>query len=86
VQDLTGLHDQTNLTSIFVHIGANLLHGWPPTCAGHVWALEAMVFEAVPRHQGRTRSLQSFKDAVAANTHLAKSGMRPMLPRPDGCP
>ncbi len=40
---------------------------------GNVRELEALVLDAVTRHQGRTLSLQSFKDAIAASAHLAPS-------------
>jgi DNA-binding NtrC family response regulator len=44
---------------------------------GNVRELEALVLDAVTRHQGRTLSLQSFKDAIAANTHLAQGETPP---------
>ncbi len=44
---------------------------------GNVRELEALVLDAVTRHQGRTLSLQSFKDAIAASTSLAKNEMPP---------
>jgi two-component system, NtrC family, nitrogen regulation response regulator GlnG len=44
---------------------------------GNVRELEALVLDAVTRHQGRTLSLQSFKDVIAASAHLAKSEVPP---------
>jgi two-component system nitrogen regulation response regulator GlnG len=45
---------------------------------GNVRELEALVLDAVTRHQGRgVLSLQSFKDAIAATTRLAKSERMP---------
>src|SRR5215510_2594294 len=38
---------------------------------GNVRELEALVFDAVARHQGTTLSLQSFKEAIAATPGLA---------------
>ena len=44
---------------------------------GNVRELEALVLDAVTRHQGRTLSLQSFKDAIAASAYLAQSETPP---------
>jgi hypothetical protein len=33
MEELTGLGNKTNLTVIFVHINANMFHGWSPFCA-----------------------------------------------------
>jgi DNA-binding NtrC family response regulator len=44
---------------------------------GNVRELEALVLDAVTRHQGRTLSLQSFKDVIVASAHLAKSETPP---------
>jgi two-component system nitrogen regulation response regulator GlnG len=44
---------------------------------GNVRELEALVLDAVTRHPGRTLSLQSFKDAIAASAHLAQSETPP---------
>jgi two-component system nitrogen regulation response regulator GlnG len=38
---------------------------------GNVRELEALIFDAVARHQGTTLALQSFKDAIADKPHLA---------------
>lgn len=45
--------------------------------SGNVRELEALVLDAVTCHQGRTLSLQSFKDTIAASAHLAKSETPP---------
>ncbi|MGH8572698.1 MAG: sigma-54-dependent transcriptional regulator, partial [Gammaproteobacteria bacterium] len=44
---------------------------------GNVRELEVLVLDAVTRHQGRTLSLQSFKDAIAASAPLAQSETPP---------
>ena len=54
---------------------------------GNVRELAALVLDAVTRHQGRTLSLQSFKDAIAASAHLhlPRARRRPRRPRPHRC-
>jgi DNA-binding NtrC family response regulator len=52
-----------------------LLHAY--TFPGNVRELEAMVFDAVARHQGGSLALQAFKDAMEAGRSLLASVPRP---------
>jgi two-component system, NtrC family, nitrogen regulation response regulator GlnG len=47
---------------------------------GNVRELEAMVFDAVARHQGGLLSLQSFKAAIAGGPPAAEDGTEPAAP------
>jgi DNA-binding NtrC family response regulator len=47
------------------------------TFSGNVRELEAMVFDAVARHQGGLLSLQSFKTAIATGPSAAEDGTEP---------
>jgi two-component system nitrogen regulation response regulator GlnG len=44
---------------------------WTSSFPGNVRKLEALVFDAVTRHQGAILSLQSFKEAIAGTPRLA---------------
>jgi two-component system nitrogen regulation response regulator GlnG len=47
---------------------------------GNVRELEAMLFDAVARHQGGLLSLQSFKAAIAAGPPAAEAAIEPVAP------
>jgi DNA-binding NtrC family response regulator len=53
---------------------------------GNVRELEAMVFDAVARHQGGTLSLQAFKDAMGAGQSLLAGEPLSVLPLPSQSP
>jgi DNA-binding NtrC family response regulator len=49
----------------------------PYAFPGNVRELEAIIFDAVARHQGGLLSLQSFKAAIAAGPPIAEEGIAP---------
>jgi two-component system nitrogen regulation response regulator GlnG len=86
----TRQEDLPLLINHFLEKAARALHKPPPTpplalyrllqtyaFPGNVRELEAMVFDAVARHQGGLLSLQSFKAAIATGPSTAEDGPEP---------